>query len=150
MIINIETKRITWKMNIGGPNGQHGVHFNGPDDILLFINSAGPPENKNEPKNSSVAHIDPRVQKITWEYADNPKTEFYGEILGHVQPLDNGNMLVTHITHGGAAFEITPEGRLVWEWNGRTVETGDRDMIYRITRQSAETLEPFLHRALMN
>ena len=48
-------------------------------------------------------------------YSGSSERPFYTDIMGKHQWLPNGNMLITESTKG-RAFEIDPEGALVWEY----------------------------------
>ncbi len=68
-------------------------------------------------KRSSADIIDPLAKKLLWRYsppiASASLVSPYG---GWTQFLENGNIMVTHVSYGGAAFEVTPRGEIVWEW----------------------------------
>ena len=71
----------------------------------------------------------------------------YCEHFGAVEELENGNFLVTHVrTDGkGAAFEITPQGRLVWEWtNPMKHVDGAPVEVYRVSRIRRDAVLPYL------
>ena len=40
---------------------------------------------------------------------------FYSSCCGTTQRLDNGNTLVV-VTDAGRAYEVTPDGQVVWSW----------------------------------
>ena len=59
--------------------------------------------------------VNPKTNKIEWEYKDNPPTEFYSGIGSSVQRLPNGNTLINEFDLG-RVFEVTYDGELVWEY----------------------------------
>lgn len=68
---------------------------------------------------------------IVWSYhgtKDNPFSSIYN---GMVDPLPNGNYLVTE-THSGRVFEITRDKNIVWEYYapGRYPYTGKGRSIF--------------------
>ena len=75
--------------------------------------------------------MNPITKIILWRYsAPVTSVNFASSWLGFTQLLGNGNILITHITHGGSAFEVTPKKEIVWEWvndnkfsSGRTRDT---------------------------
>lgn len=93
---------------------QHEALMNGPGlrapgRILLFNNRR---RSFWEDRQSELLEIDPRSGAVTWRYRT---PGFFSPTAGTQQALPNGNLLVTS-TRGGRVFEITREGRLVWEW----------------------------------
>ena len=95
---------------------------------------------------SQLEIIDPLTKSLKWSYSTPlSSVSFFSPSFGHVQYLENGNILVTHVTHGGSAFEITGGGEIVWEWvnekkwpNGRPLE------IYRVIKIKKDIIQPFL------
>jgi outer membrane protein assembly factor BamB len=73
--------------------------------------------------NARVAEIDPVTGKVLWEYTPqsaghiNPldNYKFFSPLAGHAQRLPNGNTLITEGANG-RLFEVTDEGRVVWEY----------------------------------
>lgn len=64
---------------------------------------------------SRVLEIDPRTQKIAWEYTDPMPNAFYSAYMGNAQPLANGNVHITEAATG-RLFEVTRTGNVVWEY----------------------------------
>ena len=52
---------------------------------------------------------------IEWEYRGTPEKPFYTFDCGTCARLPNGNTLITE-SNNGRAFEVTPEGKIVWEF----------------------------------
>ncbi len=48
-------------------------------------------------------------------YQGTEKSQYYTNIRGKHQWLDNGNMLISESSKG-RAFEITPEGKIIWDY----------------------------------
>lgn len=80
-------------------------------NILLFDNGSEDPEVRQ----SRAIEVDPKTDKIVWEYHSNHTNGFYSERQGGVQRLPNGNTLICS-THGGHIFEVTPDKKIVWEF----------------------------------
>jgi hypothetical protein len=77
--------------------------------IMVFNNGL---ENLHAYRRSLVQAVDPIEGKVTWEYSSE---FFFSNMGGTAQPLPGRNVLITS-GNGGRAFEITPDGRVVWEW----------------------------------
>jgi hypothetical protein len=72
-----------------------------------------------------VIVIDPVTGELDWTHPRDPDDDFYSEFCGAAQHLSNGNTLVTE-SDRGRAFEVTPEGEVVWEFFSPH-RAGDRD-----------------------
>lgn len=75
--------------------------------LLLF-------DNRGDSGKSRVLELDPMDVEIHWSYLGS-QTGFFSFTCGSNQRLDNGNTLITE-TDYGRAFEVTPEGEIVWEF----------------------------------
>jgi hypothetical protein len=96
---------------------------------------------------SRVLEIDPRTKEIVWEYRADPPTKFFTKGRGSNQRLLNGNTLICE-SERGRAFEVTPQGEVVWEfWNPELVGSARR-RIYRFMRLPPEIIEPLLEKAV--
>jgi hypothetical protein len=81
---------------------------------------------------SRVIEVEPATGRIAWKYENGPA--FFSEWGGSVQRLPNGNTLITN-SNSGRAFEVTAEGKIVWEFaNPKVYSNGDRANIWRLTR----------------
>ena len=52
---------------------------------------------------------------LDWTYEGTPKERFFTKGSGVAQRLPNQNTLITE-TDYGRAFEVTPEGEIVWQF----------------------------------
>jgi outer membrane protein assembly factor BamB len=77
--------------------------------VVVFNNGL---ENLHAYRRSLVQAIDPVSEQVTWEYGSEL---FFAYVGGTAQPLPGKNILITS-GNGGRTFEITPDGRIVWEW----------------------------------
>lgn len=76
--------------------------------ILLFNNNFSPTYAYRQ---SVVREIDPDGE-VGWEYRSEG---FWSPTSGMEQPLPNGNVMIAS-SRGRRVFEVTREGRTVWEW----------------------------------
>ncbi len=80
----------------------------GAGNILVFNNGL---RDLYEYRVSSIIELDPRDGSTVWSYE---APSFYSSTGGTQQSLANGNVLVTS-SRGGRIFEVTREGRIVWQ-----------------------------------
>lgn len=64
---------------------------------------------------SRLVEIDAKGNKMVWNYYEEPWTQFYSSYMSGAQRLPNGNTLICE-SEVGRIFEITRNGRLVWEY----------------------------------
>jgi hypothetical protein len=81
----------------------------GEGRILVFNNGR---RDLNGYRRSLVQAINPITGVVEWEYGSK---FFFSSIAGTVQKLPGRNYAINS-SHGGRVFEITPAGRIVWEW----------------------------------
>lgn len=81
----------------------------GEGHILFFNNGR---MSRHAYRRSRVQLLDPVTKEIVWEYSSK---NFFSSIEGTAQPLNNNNILITS-SQGGRVFEISPGGKIVWEW----------------------------------
>jgi hypothetical protein len=134
-VIDPGTGRTKW--SITGPFAkQHDADYLPNGRIMLFDNAGGDPACGR----SRILEIDPASQAVTWSYdgcGGGPK--FDSDIRGMQQLLPNGNVLVTESV-GGRAFEVTREGRIVWEYVNAIGEIEGRPRVGLVTH--AERIPP--------
>ena len=86
------------------PKGQPGAGL-----VMLFNNGL---DNVYAYRRSMLQLVNPMNASVVWSFRHQ---YFFTSVAGSQQVLPNGNVLVVS-SHGGRAFEITPEGRIVWQW----------------------------------
>jgi len=93
---------------------QHDPDFIDGNTIILFDNNT-PSEGAAVPSSRIIElSADGRPFRILYEGTrDHP---FFSFVMGKQQALPNGNLLIAEATHG-RAFEIDPQGNLVWEYH---------------------------------
>lgn len=79
------------------------------------------------PGRSRVIEIDPATLAIEWEYRGSEAAALDSSVGGSCHRLPNGNTIVVESTRG-AAYEITPEAEIVWEFRSphRTGEQNEK------------------------
>jgi len=112
-IIDKASGKVVWQYT-DGLDYQHEAVMVGKDGqgaglITVFNNGR---HDRNGYRRSLVQAIDPSAREVVWEYGSK---FFFSSVAGVAQALPGGNILITS-SHGGRVFEITPEGRTVWEW----------------------------------
>ncbi len=136
-IVDLEDERVVWALS-GQWHAQHQPTFLADGNLLLF-------DNQGHGELSKVIEIDPFSQEIVWSYAGTPENGFYSRTCGSNQRLENGNTLITQ-SNSGRAFEVTREGRIVWEYYN-PARTGDQNdliaTLYELVRLP-ETHPPWL------
>jgi len=106
-IVDPDTETVVWALT-GMWRQQHQPTVLDNSGMLVFDNKAGPGA-------SRVIELDPFSQDVTWVYRGTPERPFYSETCGSNQRLPGGNTLITE-SDGGRAFEVTPDGTVVWEY----------------------------------
>lgn len=110
-IIDSETKKLVW--NYGQPHifHQHHATFLPNGHVQIFDNGM----HRHGVPGSRVIEVDPKTDEVVWEYLASPEIQFFSAHISGADRLPNGNVLVCEGAPG-RIFEITPEGRVVWEW----------------------------------
>jgi hypothetical protein len=118
---------VVWSWGQGEIRGPHCASVLENGNVLLFDNRLGEGW-------SRVVELDPVARRIVWQWrAPNP-TDFYTASRGSAQRLPNGNTLVAE-SDRGHAFEVTPDGDVVWDWwNPHRDAAGRPATIIRMTR----------------
>jgi len=128
-IISPKKRKLIWAWGQGTLSGPHSGRMLPSGDILVFDNGLGRGF-------SRVVEVDPRTNRIVWQYQADHPADFYSGSGGAVQRLANGDTLVTDAWKY-TVFEVTPEGRVVW----RFVSPG-RSFLYRLHRYDERYFTP--------
>jgi hypothetical protein len=133
MIADPKTQEILWAWGGSKLIFPHHPKLTAAGTILVFNNGT-------EETRSQVIEIDPRTNDIIWTYG--PTQEFFSQFRGSNLRLDNGNTLITE-SDTGYVFEVTPEGKTVWEFANPHVikSTKLRMAIWRMNRFSRDELD---------
>jgi len=131
VILDGSTHKVLWAWGPGNLTQQHDPTLLANGDILIFNNGL---------ERSEAVEMDPRTDGIVWRYAADG---FFSRAHGSVQRLPGGDTLITE-SDSGRVFEVTPEGRTVWEFRNPSVDdTAKREIIWRMVRFRPADL-PFL------
>ena len=93
-----------------------------------------------------MIELDPLRREMVWQYRAPKPRSFYSASEGSAQRLSNGNTLIGNSVFG-EAFEVTPEGDVVWRWRNPNADgQGRRARIVRIKRYPVDEIEALLLR----
>jgi len=112
LVFDPKTLRVKFR-STGAMLRQHDPDFIDGNTISVYDNNNLTPD--DDGVQSRIVRISALDGSVTESYRGRPDAPFYGRILGKHQTLDNGNLLITEATQG-RAFEVTADGRLVWEF----------------------------------
>ena len=109
-VVDPNTEQVVWA---------YSADFEEPHDpqvlpngnLLLFDNLGG------SPKRGRSRMLEYRLPSmdLAWTYEGTPWDRFFTKGCGMAQRLPNQNTLITE-TDTGRAFEVTPEGEIVWQF----------------------------------
>ena len=147
-ILDRNTKVMKWAMT-GAFLRQHDPDALPNGNLLIFDNRTDKGQHNQakyhtKPQSfgySRIIEIDPRTQKIVWEYTGTEAQPLYTSIQGKQQWLPNGNVLITE-TEGGRVLEVTRDSNeIVWQFEN-VVGPGDNAVdLGRITDATRIPLE---------
>jgi hypothetical protein len=110
-VVDLDREAVVW-LQSGSYRSQHDPQVLDNGNLLLFDNRGG---NRGDVRASAVLELDPKSGDERWAYRGEPAGEFYSSTCGTAQRLENGNTLITE-SDRGRAFEVTPAGRVVWQY----------------------------------
>ena len=126
-IIDWDTRKLIWAWGRGLLSGPHDATVLPNGNILAFDNGL-------KRKWSRVVEVDPLAREIAWEYHAPDLRSFYTGTRGASQRLSHGNTLITE-SRDGRAFEVTPNGEIVWEFlNSNLTPKREPSVIVRTRR----------------
>jgi hypothetical protein len=126
-VIDIKEEKLLWSWGTDRLELPHHPTLLENGNILIFDNGAINREY------SRIIELNPSTEEIIWEYKGSPPSSFYTLYGGSSQRLPNGNTLITE-TAKGRVFEITREGKIVWEFYNPHRNKYGRSTIYRMMR----------------
>jgi len=111
LVFDPESLEITF-IKTGDVIGQHDPDFIDGDTISVFDNHVT--SKADALQQSRIIMLDAPEGDVDVYYEGTEKQPFYTDVMGKHQWLENGNLLLTEATKG-RAFEVDPEGRVVWQ-----------------------------------
>jgi hypothetical protein len=119
VVLDGRTARVKWSRT--GPwLRQHDPHFLPHGRLIVYDNhwlhKVG--DRAEKPGSSRILAVDPANGRVDVLYEGTREHPFYSHMMGKVQPLANGNLLLVEAT-GGRVLETAPSGRLVWAFVNR-------------------------------
>ena len=140
IIIDRKTGNIIWKLGAPPLSGQHAPMALPNGNLLLFDN--GPHRLDHTMPFSRIIEVDVATKQIVWKYQEKREYEFFSPRISNAQRLPNGNTLICEGDFG-RFFEVTSEGKLVWEYvNPYFGEgpNGTNNRVFRAYRYSADDI----------
>lgn len=123
-VIDLSQDKVVWAVS-GHSNHswlkQHDPQLLDNGNLLIF-------DNQGRDGRSKIIEINPFSLKTEWQYPTDPENEFYSYDCGAATRLPNGNTLIAE-SNNGRAFEITPEGEIVWEFYNPNRTGQDQELI---------------------
>ena len=137
-IVDPKNEKLTWSWGPGELDRQHHPTLLKNGNVLIF-------DNGWHRRYSRIVELDPLTKKIVWEYKAEVPQNFFSYHRGGSQGLPNGNTLITE-SEKGRVFEITKEGKVVWEFYNPEINTRKkkRAAIYRLMRISNSEIPELL------
>lgn len=85
-----------------------------PDGTIEIFNNRSKALSESV-RGSQIVSYDPRTSETRVLHPAGEEDGFYSPFMGTHQRLANGNLLITE-SAAGRAFEVTPEGKVVWDY----------------------------------
>jgi hypothetical protein len=127
-VIDVEKEKIIWSWGTYDLDFPHHPSLLENGNLLIF-------DNGYHREYSRVIELNPVTKEIEWEYKGNPPKSFFTPTRGSAQRFPNGNTLIAE-SDKGHIFEITYDGKIVWEFYNPEVLNKERKRatIYRMMR----------------
>ncbi len=136
VILDAETWQPVWHWGEDDLDMPHMPTILASGNFLVF-------DNGMRRRWTRVVELDPREDRIVWQYPKVADPDFFSAERGSSQRLPNGNTLIC-LSDEGHVVEVDPQGELVWEfWNPNITERG-RKRIYRFQRLTPDASERLL------
>jgi hypothetical protein len=106
-VVDLERELVVWLQQ--GPWGMpHQPTVLEDGQLLVF-------DNMGHQGFSRVVEFDPLARELTWQYAGDPPESLFSIFSGSAQRLPGGNTLICNGVDG-RVFEVTPKGKVVWDY----------------------------------
>lgn len=135
VVADLERGEVRWFWGVGELSGPHQPSALPDGRILIFDNGVSR-------QRSRLVIVDPRTDQTVWIWSAQPPESFHCPLAGGCERLPDGNLLVTNST-AGAAFELAPDGEVVWQLELPAALYGPerrRVSIYRMSAVPPEVL----------
>ena len=109
-ILDPESEKITYAA-YGPWRAQHDPRFWEDGSVIMYDNEGW----LGEGGASRVIQFDPQSMFIFWQYTGTEQKPLYSAFNSSVDPLPNGNILITE-SAGGRLLEVNQAGEIVWEF----------------------------------
>jgi len=106
-IVDLDAEAVVWALS-GMWCRQHHPTMLDNGNMLLF-------DNLGHGGRSKVIEFEPLTQTVVWSYGTTPSEDFFSQTGSTCERLPNGNTVITE-SDNGRAFEVTPDGEIVWEF----------------------------------
>jgi hypothetical protein len=106
-VVDLECPAVKWWWGAEVLSGPHQPSVLADGRVLVFDNGI-------ELRRTRVVIVDPITAEIVWSWSADPPESFFCPLAGGCEPLESGNILVTN-SRAGEAFELTTQGRIVWQ-----------------------------------
>jgi hypothetical protein len=114
-VFNQHTRKIKYISKPGMFSCQHDPDFVDGNTFSVFDNNVFSPFKWAPDAQSRILIISASDNSADVVYEGTPEHPFFTRIMGKHQWLENGHLLVTESIEG-RAWEIDPQGNMVWEW----------------------------------
>lgn len=140
LVWDYESNEIVWQHDGDGEwQHPHEPTLTTSGNLLIF-------DNGRLREWSRIIEMDPITRQIVWEYRGDPPTSFFTARRGSTQRFVNGNTLVTE-SDTGRVFEITEDGKLVWEWYNPLFSNQGRSIVYKMKRFEPGVVDAWMAKA---
>jgi hypothetical protein len=136
-LVDQQSQRVVW-LSAGSWMRQHDADLLPNGHILLFDNEGDPSGDGA----SRVMEIDPANQAVVWSYHGKPDAPLESIVRSSQDRLANGNTLIVE-SDAGRVIEVTPGGKIVWEFINPVRGAGDKiPIIFWVERLDPTGFEP--------
>jgi outer membrane protein assembly factor BamB len=107
IVVDMEAVRVVWALT-GSWEAPHQATVLKNGHMMIF-------DNRGNEGASRVIEFDPVTLETMWVYKGARPADFRSRECGSAHRLSNGNTLIVE-TDRGKAFEVTPDGEVVWKF----------------------------------
>jgi hypothetical protein len=106
-VVDLARAEVRWWWGPGELSGPHQPSMLPDGRVLVFDNGV-------DLGRTRLLAVDPGTREVVWSWLARPPHSFFCPLAGGCEAMANGNLLVTNSTTG-AAFELSMDGRIVWQ-----------------------------------